>query len=414
MNDMKVVATIAEFHPFHNGHRYLFEEAMSRCDADFSLAVMGGNFLQRGNVAFWDKYTRANMALQAGIDCILELPFVYATGSAKDFAMGAVCMLNQLQIVDYLAFGVECEDFELMEQLSSILVQEPALFQSTLKAGLTNGNSFPKARMLALEACTNVHLNDILNCPNNILGLEYLCALKRTNSTIKPILIKRTGAGYHDTSLSHGICSASGIRNALSEETSVDELASYLPECIATTLSQMPHRFITKDTLTPFVQSILLRRQSLCDICDLSESLYQKLCKLPVNLSYLQMIEQLHTKDYTQSRVQRAMVHALLGYTQSDRTQFIQANYVLYANLLGFRKKAQSLLSHIKKSCEIPVITKKADFEKKCNTCEHSNPSVAARMWELDCLATDLYLALYYNACGIRLPNDFTVRLPIL
>ena len=148
---MSNVAVIAEFHPYHNGHHYLFEEAMSLSHADHAIALMSGNFLQRGSIALWDKYTRAEMAVADGFDLCLELPFVYATGSAGDFADGAVAILKNLHTIDYLAFGVEEAEPELFEQVAEVLTEEPENYQLALKQALKNGASYPKARQMAIK-----------------------------------------------------------------------------------------------------------------------------------------------------------------------------------------------------------------------------------------------------------------------
>ena len=174
---MSNVAVIAEFHPYHNGHHYLFEEAMSLSHADHAVSLMSGNFLQRGSIALWDKYTRAEMAVADGFDLSLELPFVYATGSARDFADGAVAILSKLHAIDYLAFGVEQAEPEMFDEIAEILVEEPENYQLALKQALKVGVSYPRARQTAIAAICGDSAAALLKAPNNTLALSYLLSL---------------------------------------------------------------------------------------------------------------------------------------------------------------------------------------------------------------------------------------------
>ncbi|MDD3173479.1 MAG: nucleotidyltransferase family protein, partial [Herbinix sp.] len=206
---MKVVGLITEYNPFHNGHKYHIEEAKRLTGADFAVIVMSGDFVQRGTPAIIDKYTRAEMALRNGVDLVLELPVCYATGSADFFARGAVSLLDKLGIVDFLCFGSESGDIKLLREAAQFLLETPEAFDDRLQAFLKDGLTYPAARAKALkhtlEAKEEVNeqaLVQVLTDPNNILGIEYIKALLRFNSSIQPITIKRIAAGYHDIHLS--------------------------------------------------------------------------------------------------------------------------------------------------------------------------------------------------------------------
>ena len=174
---------------------------MSLSHADHVIALMSGNFLQRGSIALWDKYTRAEMAVADGFDLCLELPFVYATGSAGDFADGAVAILKSLHAIDYLAFGVEEAEPEVFEQVAEVLTGEPENYQLALKQALKTGASYPKARQTALASICGDSAAALLEAPNNTLALSYLCAIRKLQADIKPIFIKRISNDYHDTDL---------------------------------------------------------------------------------------------------------------------------------------------------------------------------------------------------------------------
>ena len=190
-----VLAIIGEYNPFHNGHLYHLNESKKVSNSDYTIAVMTGNFVQRGNVSLVDKWTKARMAILNGVDLVIELPCIYSISSAENFALGAIKLINSLKIVDTLSFGTEIDDINILKECAEILTEEPEEFKSLLSHELSKGISFPKARENALL----MYLNDIrryanvLSSPNNILAIEYLKALTATNSTISPISIKRVG-----------------------------------------------------------------------------------------------------------------------------------------------------------------------------------------------------------------------------
>ena len=231
---MKTIGIIAEFNPFHNGHKYLIDHCKRALDADRVVIVMSGDYVQRGAPAITDKFTRTRMALNCGADLVLELPIYYSLGSAEYFAEGAVSILDSLGYVDYLCFGSESPNPKRLEYLADILNSEPALFKKTLEKRLKDGDSFPLARKKALDAVL-VHngeesssddITDILTTPNNILAIEYLRSLKRRKSPIKPFIIERIGQPYHSDTTSE-IPSASGLRALLlSNNTDSKSMAS--------------------------------------------------------------------------------------------------------------------------------------------------------------------------------------------
>ncbi len=197
---MKITGVIAEYNPFHNGHKYHIEQARMLSGADYVIAVISGDFTQRGTPAVIDKYTRTRMALLNGADLVLELPAVYAAGSAEFFSMGAVTLLDKLGAVDFLCFGSECGNLKTLSRLSAILLEEPEEYRAALRLEQKKGLSFPKARSLALQHCCPFDA-DITSSPNNILGMEYIKALLKRNSPIIPLTIQRRGNDYHDVSL---------------------------------------------------------------------------------------------------------------------------------------------------------------------------------------------------------------------
>ena len=182
----KVLGIIAEYNPFHNGHIYHLEQAKNLTGSNYTVAIMSGNFTQRGNSALIDKWSRAEIALNCGVDLVIELPTLYATSSAENFADGSIKILDSLKVVDYLSFGAETSNIDVLDSIADVLYKEPKEYQTLLLHELKKGISFPKARENALMIYLNnirKYLN-VLSSPNNILGIEYIKALKKHKSNI--------------------------------------------------------------------------------------------------------------------------------------------------------------------------------------------------------------------------------------
>ena len=437
---MKTFAVIAEYNPFHNGHLYLLNEVKKLTDASYGIALMSGNFLQRGTAAICDKYSRAYMAVRSGMDLCLELPFVYATGSAYDFANGAVSILDKLNVVDYLCFGAETEDIEVLDIISDILCNEPDDFSNILKGELKTGLSYPAARQNALIKYTgNSDIETIIYEPNNILAIEYLSALKRINSDIKPIIIKRNTAGYNDTSLNGNISSATAIRKYLETEIKnisglvlsknedenlydtekekiISILKSDIPNEALKLLADMYQKEypLSENHLLTYIHNLLINDTDYEKYCDISKDLSNKICSLEVTMSYSEILECLKTKDITASRINRGLIHAILSYTDADRKLFYDNGLSFYANILSFRKTSSELIRHIHENSLIPLITKKSDFKKYFYEYENINSAIADRMWKLDMKASNLYRSIVFEQSGYAIPNDCQYNLPIV
>ena len=417
---MKNLAIIAEYNPFHNGHLYHLNKSKELTNANYTIALMSGNFLQRGVPAMWDKYTRGKMATTAGLDLVLELPFPYATGSARDFASGAINILESLHSIDYLCFGAETDNIVLLTKIADIINAEPDYYREQLNIELSKGLSFPQARALAITSyigSKNPNLTDIINQPNNILAIEYIAALRRINSKIQPVIIKRHSAMYHDQTLYGSISSASAIRSHIqSEEFDMDRLKSDVPPVVYDIIASNYKKTwpLNVDKLTPYMQYKLLNPCNYSEICDISSDMANKLIKLPPVTNYQDIINDLSSKDLTGTRISRSLIHLLLDYKETDRDMFIANNYSLYANILSFRKESSQLIKIINQESSIPLITKKADYGKYLSNYQHINQNVAKTMWNLDTRATALYNCLVYNSFSTILPNDYNIQLPII
>ena len=430
---MKTLAIIAEYNPFHNGHLYMLNHARDLTGADYSIALMSGNFTQRGLPAICDKFTRAKASVLSGIDLCLELPFVYATGSAYDFANGAISILNKLNSVDYLCFGAENDDIKLFDIITDIIVKEPDEYINILRSEQKKGLSYPLARLNGILDYIR-HLNifdtltskemqsikDILSKPNNILAIEYLAALKRTNSDIVPIIIKRKSAGYKEENINGSISSAFAIRTVVTE-TSKEELINKLVNDMPKSSLECFYNMYGKEyplslsSLMPFIQATCsLGTINNKEICDLNDTLLNKLYKADLCLTYEALVKALKTKDITETRINRALLHLITGYEEKDRRSFYKNGTGFYVNILSFKKTASALIRHINEHSFIPVITKKSDFDKIIDSCQNIDIKTAKKMWQFDIVASNLYRQLIYNTLGTYIENDFKTVLPIV
>ena len=225
-----IAGLITEYNPFHNGHLYHAEMAKEITKADYTVSIMSGNFLQRGSMAILDKYKRAECAANSFVDCVLELPFLFATGSADDFSFGACHILNSMNCVTHLVFGAECDDIKKMSYLADFLTRENDDYKTLLNNNMKGGLSYPKAREKAIEKLLGNEYSSILSTPNNILAISYMTELNRINSSIKPVIIKRIGT-YHDINDKEcDFMSAEAIRNYILKTCNVNLLKDKIPD----------------------------------------------------------------------------------------------------------------------------------------------------------------------------------------
>ena len=348
---MKIIAIIAEYNPFHNGHLYHLNKAMERSKADACVVLMSGDFVQRGEPSIFSKHLRAAVAIKSGASLVIELPVYYSCGSAEYFAGGAVSILNGLGCIDELWFGSECASLEALQKIAEVLAKEPDVYRSTLKDHLKAGLSFPKARQKALEASlvtsdtdTKQDISDIFQSPNNLLAIEYLKALMLTKSSMKPQNIKRTDDGYHSESTDDGFSSATSIRKALFEGRSLSSIEHTLPMQMLQILKQIPEAFtpIHVDDLSLIFKYKMMSesKTSLTTYLDINEDLANKLFNnLNRFTSISSYVGQLKSKDLTYARLARAITHILLNI-RADQMEMIKSDgYAAYARILGFDQK---------------------------------------------------------------------------
>lgn len=444
---MKAVGLITEYNPFHNGHKYHIEEAKRAAGADYAVAVMSGDFVQRGAPALIDKYSRAEMALLNGADLVLELPVCYAAGSAEFFAQGAVSVLDQLGIIDALCFGSECGDIGLLREAALFLAEAPEGFDERLQAFLKDGLTYPAARLRALQhtlksnRVTNEEaLSKILTEPNNILGIEYIKALHLMNSPIAPITIQRIAAHYHaadltsprnpaDTMFSAGssaantapdpavnsrpgnpvISSATAIRKAIGSiglpENYFEEIRHSVPEEVFRILTGQYLKTypVTEEDFSSVIRYKLLSedKQSLSSYMDISRELADRIKNFTNYHSSISALTQaLKTRNLTLTRINRALIHLLLNIKASDVAEYNRNGYARYARVLGIKKESSRLLRKIEECGRIPVITRVSKAEEQLD-------SLGMRMLSGDIFAAHLYNQAVYEKYGTSLPNEY-------
>lgn len=404
----KVLGIIAEYNPFHNGHLLHLTKSKEETGAEYSICIMSGNFVQRGNTSIVNKWVKTEMALKCGIDLVLELPTVYSISSAENFAEGAIKLLNSLKIVDTVSFGSENSDIDILNRISGILYEEPKQYVEFLNEELKKGLSFPKSR----ENAILLYLNDqkysnILNQPNNTLAIEYLKALKKYKSHIKPIAIKREKAFYNSNCIVDEYASATAIRNMI-VNNQFNDIRKVMPRLAYDLLMQEIENKQYVIDISKFEKEILysIRRLSTADLKkfpEITEGLENAIKNAANSCNTLvELINIIKSKRYTQTRIQRILLYILLNITKKD--MYISRKTVPYARILGYSPKGKELISEIyNANPKITLITSVKNF------FDSSNNKTYKYMLSKDILATNIYTLAYKNDSIANL--DYTKRI---
>ncbi len=360
-----VSGVIAEFNIFHNGHKHLIDEA--RREADAVVAVMSGSFVQRGDAAVTDKWSRAKAALMCGVDLVIELPVCYALNAAPRFAEGGVNTLAALGAADTLVFGSECGDTETLKRAAYLLENEDAETADKIKAYMSEGVNYPSA---VSKAYGGKIPDGLLDKPNNILALEYIRAVTRSGCGINVKTIKRVGAEHDGTDVNGSYASASVIREKLVCGEDISKLIPYPTDIIGEApylLSRLDSAFAAK------LRSMSARE--LQDISEVSEGIENRILTAAMEESTFDAIaEKVKSKRYTMSRIRRILIASLIGFTKD-----IYSPIPEYIRVLGMNKTGAALLKKAKKNCPVPIITKTADFKGD------------SKMLRLDLRSTDMH-----------------------
>lgn len=377
---MSVIGIVCEFNPFHNGHKYLIDSV--KTENDIVVAIMSGNFVQRGEPAIFPKETRVKAALLSGIDIVLELPFVYATASAEYFAFNAVKILSDFGC-DKIAFGTENADIESLNKAVDILLKED--FDNEVKKYYNDGVSFPVARQMAFN---KFNINCDISTPNNILAVEYIKAIRKLNSKIEPTTVNRKGAGYNDTNAVDEFASATYIRQLIyNNEAFENYVPNYLLDLYNAEIENGRYVSIEKFDLAAF--SILRSKlgDDLTDIANIGEGLDNRIkSAIKNNIQLSKLYDEIKTKRYTHTRIKRAVLSTILDVESSD----LEISPP-YCRVLGFNIKASGKMGELAKNSKKPFVAVYSDIVNLSS--EDAN-----RVFELENKSTDFYNLILHNS----------------
>lgn len=382
---MIIAGIIAEYNPFHSGHEYHIAKTREN-GATHVIAVMSGNFVQRGETAVTDKRARAEAALNGGADLIVELPLPYAIASAEAFAAAGVRILNAFGCVDLLSFGCETDKLSQMQSIAQALLSEK--FGKTLQKKLLAGISFPAAREQAIGALCGEDAAELLQTPNNTLAIEYFKALIQTDSSITPICTQRIGSA-HDVHENTEILCASHIREYI-KNGKLENALKALPNKTAEILKrQSMNGKISDFSLLESAMVSYLRRLSPEDFlrfADVSEGLENRLYSaVKESKSLSEITQSIKCKRYTHSRIRRILLNAFL-----DVPKELQKLPPPYLRILGFNARGLEILKTAKNTASLPIITKAADLK--------SAAEIQKIFFETESKSTDQY----YLSCPAR------------
>lgn len=356
---MKVTGIIAEYNPMHNGHIYHLNKSKEITNCDFCIAIMSGSFTQNGNIAIYDKFQRAQIAIKSGIDLVIELPTIYANSSADSFAFGAINILNKLNIVDSICFGSECDNISLLNAVSDIFIQKDKEIWEEINKHLKDGISFATARTNALSKYLSNDQIYVISKPNNILGLQYIKNLKLLNSNIEPYLIKRESSDFNEILLNNNdnnFTSATSIRNSI-KDNKIDILKKYIPTETYNLIKNNKATF--NDDLFNIIKYKIVSNNLdyLQSIYEVTEGLENKIVKeINNSLNYEEFTKNIKSKRYQLSKIKRMLINILLNITKQDFNYAIK-NKVGYAHILACSENGKLLLSEIAKKSDIDLIT---------------------------------------------------------
>lgn len=391
---MKIIGFVTEYNPFHKGHKLHLERSKELSGAAYSVAVMSGSFVQRGEPALLDKWTRAKMAIDGGVDLVIELPVIYSVSTAELFALGGVKLLDSLNCIDYLGFGSEVGHIAPLSNIADVLVNESSDFKEILRANLKSGLSYANSRSIAVSSTLindNYDYERIIDKSNNILGIEYIKALKNLKSSIEPITFKRIGSDYNDLSVDVKIASASAIRNLILNN-GFNKSKNLLPQSSYETIMNFydeNRNFNNLNNYMDIISYILLKidGESLLKYFDVENGLENRIKN--INLSDYNVediITEITSKRIASSRVRRLLVHLLLDI-KKDMIVKSKNHNLGYVRILGSNQRGFDIINKIKDSSTLEIINKFSEINKITNDLDKT-------ILDKEILATNIY---YYG-----------------
>lgn len=342
---MKTLGIISEFNPFHNGHKYLLDKAKKELKTDLAVSIMSGDFVQRGEAAIMDKFSRARVAINCGFDLVIEMPSFVTLQSAEFFAKKSVNILNKINI-DYLVFGIENINTDDFLKACKVIIENEKNIDSKIKSLIASGLSYPKSHNKALLDFVS---SDFLSS-NNILALEYMRALYKINSKIKPYPINRFKTKNEDQSINDkNFASSTAIRNNLGNDIknlipneSYSELSNFMNE----------YKYFDYDYIYKiFKYKILIEKSDMSNILGYEDGLDNYLSKIAIiKDSYKDFLGQATSLRYTKSRIKRLVLNYILSYTVDLNDYDIS-----FINILAYNKKAAEIFKNLSKNLNIVI-----------------------------------------------------------
>lgn len=379
-DSVSTLGIIVEYNPFHNGHLYHLNQAKKITNATTTIGIMSGSFLQRGEPAIVDKWSRAKMAIAQGLDLVIELPIIYSTQSADWFALGATSLLEHLK-VDSLVFGSESDSIELLHKIADLLLDEPVDFKDLIKKELSLGHSYPRALSLSVQKYYNTDF--AISKPNDILGIQYLLNLKKMNSSIQAYTIKRLHANYNDQEITEEeIASATAVRKTIFSTGDIESIKSVVP---INTYNYLTEEWEARriNSWSNYLHSLLLIANSsdsekLKELHSMDEGFEQRIKEnLLHSPTFEQLILALKTKRYTTTKIQRTLLYLMLDLTKEKVKALNVEQGPTYVRVLGFNENGRNYLNKLKHQLKLPLIT--------------NIPRDKPAMLELDITASNMY-----------------------
>lgn len=337
----KIIGVIAEYNPFHLGHRYQIEKIKELYPNSIIIAIISTNFTQRGDISLLNKWNKTTICLNEGIDLVIELPTLYATQSADIFAYGALSILNKFKI-DTLVFGSETNDIDYFTTLANIQINNPK-YPELVKNYLSLGLNYPTAMSKALKELTNTKIDK----PNDLLALSYIKEIIKNNYPITPISIKRTN-DYHSNSLQNNtnIINASLIREMFLNN---QDISPYIPN----NTKELLYQYLSLNNAYSLLKyNIINNENNLSTFLDIEEGLDKRILKyLDTSHTWIDLVNNLKTKRYTYNKINRTLLHLLLNIKKEENTKEI------YLRVLGFNNKGREYLKKLKKDTNLDIFT---------------------------------------------------------
>ncbi|MBR5227563.1 MAG: nucleotidyltransferase [Clostridia bacterium] len=392
---MKILGIIVEYNPMHNGHIYQIQKAKELINPDYTIVIMSGNFTQQGNLSVLNKFSKASLAVQNGVDLVLELPVVYATSSAEFFAKGAVTILNSLNSITHLVFGSECYNIQTLTSIAKKLNTNENKIINLIKKSNNKSKNIASIRSEVLKDFLTEEEIECIDKPNNILAIEYLKNLDKLNSTIEPVLINRVYSSHNSLEIANNHASSTLIRKCLNEKN-FTTISSLVPQNVFEELKNTNLDIYDKFFYILKYEIIRLGKEGLNNIQEVAEGIENRIYDMAINSNnYNEFIKKMETKRYTLGRIKRICSNIILGITKG---KFKSLCNVQYAKILKVNGSSKGIISLLTKSSSIPILANLNDNDY-INQAERSS------------LAIDILSSKIYNILSGNNVTDYTNKL---